>query len=178
MSGRRAYRAATCGLALALMLVSPFRAVAQEDRQSSFLTDIAKRVAMDPTTYMPAVIAYDATRRDWRTSQPFFEHGFLERNPRFTMSGLPNDLPVSHGEGNRRIAAGVLVNLQVSLVNNLAENFIERVLVERHPEHRTLWRTLGWMERIAVASYASYRLSIEHYRQAQRNQELARQYGW
>ena len=178
MSRHRAHRATTCGLFAALILISPFRASAQEQKQPSIVMDIVKRVAIDPTTWAPGIIAYDATYRDWQTSQPLFQHGFYEHNPHFTASGLPNDVPMSHGAGNRRIAADALGNLGTSVVNNLTGNAIERVLVERYPEHRRLCRTLGWVERISFASYMSYRLSIEHFRQTQWNEQVARQQGW
>ena len=172
------HRATTCGLLVALISLSPLRASAQEQDQPSFLTDTVKRVVIDPTTYLPATISYDATYRDWQTSQPLFQHGFYERNPRYTVSGLPNDVPLSHGAGNRKILTDAMFNLGTSVTNNVTANIIERVLVERYPEHRKLWRTLGWVERISFASYMSYRLSIGHYRQAQWNEQVARQQGW
>ena len=178
MSRLRAHRATTCVLFVSLILLLPFRAWAQEQEQPSLLKDTVKRVVIDPTTYLPAIIAYDATYRDWRTSQPFFEHGFNEHNPHFTASGLPNDAPISYSAGNRRIATDALITLGTSAMTNVTGNIIERVLAERYPEHRKLWRALGWAGRISFASYMSYRLSIGHYRQAQSNEQLARQQGW
>ncbi len=180
MARRRAHRAATtCWLFLvALVLSVPSRVSAQEQHQPSLLGDIARKVVIDPTTYLPAIIAYDAMRQDWQTSQPFFQHGFNERNPRYTASGLPNDVPLSYGAGNRRVLTDALFNLGTSAVNNATGHIIERVLVERYPAHRRIWRALGWAERISFASYMSYRLSIEHYRQAGWNERVARQQGW
>ena len=134
-----------------------------------------KRVVFDPTTYVPAILGYHATYRDWQTSQPFFRNGYNERNPRFTTSGLPNDRPISHSDGNRKILVDALINFQTSAVNNLTQNVIEHVLIERYPEHRKLWRTLGWVERVGFASFTSYRWSADHYRQTTQNEMLEHQ---
>ncbi len=85
-------------LLVQVLLLTPWTAAAQDTGRSSFLVDVAKQVVLDPTTYAPSLIGYDATQRDWATSQPFFRNGYLERNPRFTVSGLPNDVAVSYGE--------------------------------------------------------------------------------
>ena len=106
------------------------------------------------------------------------EHGFREANERFTISGLANDVPVSYAEGQRIILADALVSLERSVVNNAAEQIIERILVQRFPNHRKLVRTLGWAQRISFASFKSYRLSIKHYRQANQNERLATQLGY
>ncbi len=137
--------------------------------------DVLTRVVLDPTTYAPAVIAYDATMRDWKSSQVFFENGYVERNPRFTFSGRPYDAPVGYGAGQRRIRGDAFRTFQVSLIHNVTENIIERTLVTRYPEHRKLFRVLGWVERIGASSYLAYVLSNQHYRQWKVNdQEAAR----
>ena len=152
--------------------------VSAQDQEPSAVADVMKRVVFDPTTYAPAVISYYATMRDWQTSQPFFERGATEMNARFTVSGRPNDTPVSYGDGNRRILRDALINLQVSAVTNVADQIVERMLVERYPNHRKLIRVLGWAQRISLSSYLSYRLSIQHFRQTQLNEQLAKQYGF
>ena len=162
----------------ALLLVSAVGAIAQDRAERSFAADVLTRVVLDPTTYAPAVLAYDATIRDWRTSQPFFQHGFYESNARFTISGLPNDVAVSSGAGQRIIRADTLETLKRSAVNNLAEQIIERVLVNKVPNHRKLVRVVGWAQRISFASFKAYRLSSTHYRQAGQNQRLAEQLGF
>lgn len=161
----------------ALLLLQPLCAIAQDRGDRPFTADVITRVLLDPTTYTPAVLGYDATMRDWRTSQPFFQHGFYERNARFTISGLPNDVAVSYGAGQRIIVADTLESLKRSAVNNLAEQMIERVLVNKYPNHRTLVRALGWVQRISFASFKAYRLSAKHYRQAGQNERLAEQLG-
>jgi hypothetical protein len=162
----------------ALLLCSAVSAIAQDRGERSFIADVLTRVVLDPTTYAPAALAYDATMRDWRTSQPFFQHGFYETNARFTVSGLPHDVAISYGAGQRIIRADALVSLRRSAVNNLAEQIFERVLVNKYPNHRKLVRAVGWAQRISFASFKAYRLSSTHYRQAGQNQRLARQLGF
>jgi hypothetical protein len=157
-------------------ILFPLTVSAQE--QPSLLGDTVKRVIFDPTTYAPAIIAYDGTMRDWNTSQPFFRNGYMERNERFTLTGLPNDLPVSYEVGRNRIFTDALVNLEMSVVNNVADQLFERMLMTRFPEHRKLVRALGWVERGAFASYMSYQLSAQHYRQAAANGQRAQQMGF
>jgi hypothetical protein len=171
-------RSTPCAGLVALILLLPLRASAQDPDQPSFLGDTFKRLILDPTTYAPAAIAYDSTMRDWNTSQPFFRNGYFEGNERFTVSGLPNDRPMSYDAGRQRILSDAFVNLQMSLANNAADQVFERVLLDRFPTHRKLVRTLGWIERSTFASYLSYRLSVMHYRQAAANQAYAQQMGF
>jgi len=160
--------------ALIGMLI-PLSVCAQE--QPSPVGDTVKRVIFDPTTYAPAIIAYDGTMRDWNTSQPFFRNGFMEHNERFTLTGRPNDVAMSYGDGQRRILTDALVTLQMSAINNVADQLFERMLITRFPEHRKLVRTFGWIERATFASYMSYQLSAQHYRQATMNAQRAQQMG-
>jgi hypothetical protein len=169
-------RAVVVLVAMMLLIALPTRVSAQE--QSSGFGDTVKRVVFDPTTYAPAAIAYDATMRDWNTSQPFFRNGYFERNARFTISGRPNDVPVSYSVGRTRIIGDALSNLQLSLVHNVADQIIERTLIERYPHRRKLIRTIGWIERIGFASAMSYYLSAQHYQQASDNAARAQQLGF
>jgi hypothetical protein len=107
----------------------------------------------------------------------FFQHGFMEQNRRFTMSGLPNDRPLGYHEGNRAILSMALANLQTSLVNNVSDRVFEEWLVAKYPDHRKLVKTLGWIERIGFASYLSYLRAGPHFQQWQRNQRLAAEMG-
>jgi hypothetical protein len=170
-------RQSVTALAIAVVLM-PALASAQESDGASAVGSIFKRVVLDPTTYAPAVIAYDGTMRDWNTSQPFFRHGFYERNERFTLSGLPNDRPLSYEAGQRRILNDAFVTLEMSLINNVSSQIFERVLIDRFPERRKLVRTLGWIERSAFASFMAYHLSAQHYQQAAANQAYAQQMGF
>ena len=157
--------------------VSVRNVAAQDAERPSFAGEITKQVLFDPTTYAPAIIAYDATVRDWNTSQLFFRNGFLERNPRFTISGFPYDRPLSYDAGHRRIAVDALTNLGSSVVHNVTERTLERMLIKRYPERHTLVRTLGWVERVAFGATMSYVLSSAHYRQANFNQARASELG-
>ncbi len=170
---RRSTASTLCAV-FVVVLAAP-AAFAQE--QPSLLGDTLKNVVLDPTTYAPAAIAYDATMRDWHSSQPFFRNGYLERNERFTISGRPNDMPVSYQVGRQRILQDAFLNLQVSVVTNVTSHIFEHTLADRFPKHRKLVRTLGWLQRIGLASYLSYRLSAAHYRQAEENQRRAAQLG-
>jgi hypothetical protein len=153
-------------------------AIAQEQGHPSFVGSMIKQVVLDPTTYAPSVIAYDATMRDWNTSQPFFSHGFMEHNSRFTISGRANDIPVPYAEGRSRILADAAANLGMSALNNVTGRVFERMLSDRYPEHRKIVRAVGWVERISFGVYMSYVLSKDHYRQAELNSMRAQQLGY
>lgn len=163
---------------LMMLVTSSVSAQDQDQDQASFLLDVVKKVTLDPTTYAPAIVSWKATRLDWQSSQVFFQHGWFEHNPGFTVGGRGNDIPVSEAAGNRQIFRDSLEVLQVSLVNNVSERVIERLLMPRYPNHRKLLRTIGWIERSAMASYWSYRLSAGHLRQWQKNERLAQQLGY
>ena len=151
---------------------------AQDQDHASFVPDVVKKVILDPTTYAPAIVSWKATRLDWQSSQVFFQRGWLERNPRFTVSGRGDDIAIGYAAGNRQIFADAIAALQVSMVNNVSERVIERLLMPRYPNHRKLLRTIGWIERSAIASYWSYRLSAGHLRQWQKNERLAQKLGF
>jgi hypothetical protein len=136
-----------------------------------------RQVIFDPTTYAPALISYESTKLDWDTSQVFFRNGYVEGNPRFTISGNPNDTPMSYRRGNRLILTDTLENLGGSLANNFLERTFEQMMIERFPNHPKLMKTLGWIERSAFASYWSYRLSANHFRQWQDNKRMAAELG-
>src|SRR5690242_7176158 len=92
-------------LLLAFVAASAGRAYAQDERTSdSFISlagDAIKSAALDPSTYVPAGLLYTSSRLDWNSSQPFFQHGAVEENPRYTLSGLPHSQPLSYEAGNR-----------------------------------------------------------------------------
>jgi hypothetical protein len=174
------HRFVICLLVVAGLSASP--ALAQgpfRDEVSSppLLSEVAKRVAWDPTTYAPTILVYTARQLDWNTSQPLFRLGYFETHPGYTRSGLSPDAPVSYAEGNRRIRRQTTILFGRSLANNAICAGIEHALITRAPQHRKLIRTLGWIERTAFASYWSYTLSIRHIEQWQRNQSMAREVG-
>ena len=171
-------RAAPCGLFISLLIMTPCVTVAQDQPRSNVVLDVTKAVVFDPTTYAPAILSYTSQRMDWKTSQPLFEQGWLEHNQRFTISGRPDDKPISFGAGNRQIMRMAFLHLQESVVNNATTQIFERVLAEKYPNHRKLFKTLGWAERIGFASYVSYLASVDHFKQSQRNIEIARAHGY
>ena len=108
----------------------------------------------------------------------FFQHGQLERNPQFTVSGFPDDVPISYAAGKRVIFRNSLEDLGASLINNVAARIVERTLVQRHPRREKLIRTLGWIERISFAVSLASVQSANHFRQWRENERLARDIGY
>jgi hypothetical protein len=158
-------------------LFTPNVAMAQDEGRSNVVLDLTKAVLFDPTTYAPATLSYTSQRMDWKTSQVLFNAGWVEHNARFTVSGRPDDKPISFADGNKQIRRDALAHLQESVVNNLSTQIFERVLAQKYPEHRKLLKTLGWVERITFSSYVGYLASASHFNQVQKNQEMAREYG-
>jgi len=162
---------------LLVALFAPSIARAQDDGRSNVVLDLTKAVLFDPTTYAPATLSYTSQRMDWKTSQTLFNAGWVEHNARFTVSGRPDDKPISFAAGNKQIRRDALAHLQESVVNNLSTQIFERVLAQKYPEHRKLFKVLGWVERISFSGYVSYMASVNHFQQVQRNQEMARKFG-
>jgi hypothetical protein len=52
--------------------------LAQGDEARPLVWDVARAVLVDPSTYAPALISYEAIRQDWKTSQILFANGWLE----------------------------------------------------------------------------------------------------
>ena len=165
-------------LLLSLMMLAPAVASAQSETDSNIFWDVTKAVVFDPTTYAPATLSYTSMKMDWSSSQTLFRHGWVEQNHRFTVSGRPNDVPLSYGDGNKKIRQMALLHLQESIINNAAANVFERVLANKYPQHRKLFKVLSWVERVAFASYVSYAASANHFKQTEKNRQLAAQYGY
>jgi hypothetical protein len=174
MSTRQLRAIASC--LLVCVLVVPCLASAQ-DREPSAVGHAFKMTFIDPTTYVPAILTYDGTMRDWNTSQAFFRNGFVEHNARFTVSGFANDRAVSYDVGRNQIIRDSLSVFAVSAVHNFTTRLIEQGLRDRYPEHRTMVSAIGWIERAAVGSVMAYQLSGPHYRQWKQNQQLSGQLG-
>ena len=166
------------GLIAALILLVVSAATAQDRTPPVSVRDVIRNVALDPTTYAPAIVAWEAMRLDWRSSQVFFERGWIEQNPRFTVSGRAGDIAIPYAAGNRLIVKDAFANLRVPLVNNVSERVVERLLQTRYPNHRRLLRAAGWAERLTMASILSYRRSAEHFRQWKDNERRAQQLGF
>jgi hypothetical protein len=166
-------------LLVTVMILAAAGSMSAQDRdRGSFLSDVAKKVILDPTTYAPAVVVWTATRLDWQSSQVFFQHGWSENNPRFTVSGGSDDTPISYGAGNCQIASDSIALLEFSLINNVSTRVTERLLVRPYPNHRKLLRAVGWVERSVVASYWSRRLSAGHLGMWRRNIRTAHRLGY
>jgi hypothetical protein len=155
-----------------------FVSAQENSKDSSAVADVIKGVVFDPTTYAPALISYDATLKDWNTSQPFFQNGYVERNSRFTLTGLSNDRPVSYVVGRNQIMKDTLTTLGVSAVQNATSRIVEQALMAKYPNHRKMVKTIGWIQRIGIASVMTYKLSAPHYRQAGINAQQARELGF
>jgi hypothetical protein len=169
---------ALCGVFItSLFFLTPHVASAQE-RRPHIVWDVAKSVLFDPTTYAPASLSYTSQRMDWKTSQALFQQGWLEHNHLFTVSGRPDDKPIGYAAGNKQIRKMAIAHLQESVVNNLSAQLFERVLTDKYPQHRKLFKALSWAERIGFASYVSYLASVNHFKQSQRNVDMAREYGY
>lgn len=167
-----------CVVFVAMTLSWTSFASAQDTPAQQFVS-VFKSVVLDPTTYVPAAMTYGAMRLDWQSSQVFFQHGFVEHNSRYTVSGFGDSAAISHRVGNRRIATDSLaVLLQMSVIHNVTERVIERALARRYPNHQKAVRIAGMVERIAGASILSIVLSAGHARQWQKNERLARQLGF
>jgi hypothetical protein len=162
---------------LSIVCLAPFTASAQSENKPNIVLSVAKSVLFDPTTYAPATLSYASQRMDWNTSQALFSAGWVEHNARYTVSGRPDDTPISYAAGNRQIRRDALAHLQESVVNNLSAQIFERTLTQKYPQHRTLFRAVSWVERISFSAYVGYLASAGHFRQVQRNQDMARQYG-
>jgi hypothetical protein len=130
-----------------------------EGAQRPVLAEVFTRVLKDPTTFALPPIVYTAHRLDWDSSQQLFAHGYLEANPKFTLTGEINDVPISHAAGKRRILRYSAETIGRSVLNNSICAIDQAPLDDRAPQHRKLIRTLGWIERGFATAYWSYRLT-------------------
>jgi hypothetical protein len=143
-----------------------------EGGQRSVLGEVFTRVLKDPTTYALPPIVYSAHRLDWDSSQKLFAHGYLEANPKFTLTGRVDDVPISHAAGKRRILRYSAGTIGRSILNNGICALVERRLIDRAPHRRKLIRTLGWIERGFATAYWSYRLTHNQVGQWQDNERV------
>ena len=152
-------------------------ASAQDAPRSRAASDVPRKVFLDPTTVAPMLVSFELRQLDWKSSQVFFRHGWLEQNPDFTRRGIPNDDPIGYAAGRRKDLELAAVELPISLVHNVAERALEQRMIDRYPSHRRLWHVLGWIERVSFASYRASLVST-HYAQWQHNERLARELGY
>ena len=158
--------AKTFALTITVLLVAS-TAHAQEGAGS-----IVKKVALDPTTYAPALIMRYAARADWRTSQPLFALGAGEMNARFTVNGISGGLPISASAGYHKIDKIALRVALDSAMHNAASHFVEAQLLKAHPDNRKLIKAAGIVERIAVGSTIAYMQSSRHFKQVGINERM------
>ena len=165
-------------MAIALLVALASPASAQEQAPAPLLTGVVKAVILDPTTYAPAIVAWEATRLDWRSSQVFFQLGWTEHNARFTTSGLGDDTAIGYAAGNRKIAMDALANLRLSVVNNFSSRLVERLLIRRYPTRARSFVPSAGSSESRSRRYWTHRLSADHFRQWQENERRARQFGY
>jgi hypothetical protein len=166
---------------LLALVIAVHPAVAQSqfgdaDRPSP-VADVAKQVLTDPTTYVPVSLLYVSTQLDWNSSQPLFQLGYFEDNPRYTQTGRPHDTPMSYGAGNHKLLMQSLAILPSSMANNAINRVVQRGLTARFPNSRKLWSVLAWTERAAFASCTSYVISSPHFEQWKKNQQMIKAQG-
>ncbi len=147
-----------------------------QDTVGQLLKDAGKDIILDPTTYIPNGVYFTAKKLDWDSSQVFFRNGYVEENSDYTISGKAKDIPISYSAGNRRIFMKTLPILGSSVLNNAAVSISERILIHYYPNHRKLIKSIGWIEKIASASYYGYKYS-NSFSQWQTNKDLSRQLG-
>ena len=164
-------------IVVALMMLVASWVSAQDQDHSAIVADLLKRVIFDPTTYVPAVVASEATHLDWRSSQIFFKNESREHHPRFTVSRRAGYGAIDYVAGNRQITTDAIANREFSFVNKVTDRVMDRVLLRGYPKHRKLVRAFGWIERSAVTSYLSHRRSAGEFRQMQENRRRMRQFG-
>ena len=148
-----------------------------EDRPSAGWS-VVRQVVFDPTTYSPAIVSHAAERLDWKSSQVFFAHGYVEHTPQFTVSGRADDIPIGYAAGNRVILGNTLKDLGSSALNNAGVAIVEQLLLNRYPNHPKLIRALGWVQRISFAVGLATVQSANHFRQWRQNERLARELGY
>ena len=170
-------KAVFSSLLCVILLTSFSREALAQNQIGKFIKDTAKEVALDPTTYAPFGTSWLGKQVDWNSSQVFFRNGYVEANPDFTVSRLPNDKPISHSDGNLKLIKISLPVLQLSLINNTAASIVERLLIRQYPNREKLVKIIGWAEKIAVNSYFAYTYSHRNFSQWQTNKIMARELG-
>lgn len=119
---------------------------------------VLKKVALDPTTWVPAATYYAAEMQDWNTSQPFFQHGWHEWNKGFTQEGVNNGTAVSYSRGMTimRKRAGLM------LAGSIANNVWSQKAFVNH-------KKLSVAERLLFNGIVGFYLSRSHFVQASDN---------
>jgi len=142
-----------------------------QDRLS--LSQLTKEVVTDKTTYVFAGLFWTATQGDWVSSQNWFRNGYVERNPDFTISGKPCDLPVSFGAGNRKIVLFTAQIIGTTMLTNTGIRVGEHFLNKQYPGHKRLVAALGWIGRIGYGVILTKNNTVPHIVQWQKNTRAA-----
>jgi hypothetical protein len=140
--------------------------------------NVITTVLRDPVAYAPAAAKYVSMQLDWNSSQPFFRHGFIERNKSFTVSGQPFDTPLAYAAGNRKIAVHTGVMFGQWFAINVAERSLEQFLIRRYESHRKTVLVAGRVARVMGASFLTYTAANGHVRQWRTNERMAKERGF
>lgn len=113
---------------------------------------LTRQVLTDPTTWAPVALFWTAAEGDWNSSYNLFRSGkYIEKNPRFTLSGKSPDTPIGFWVGARKNAAFTAQELGWSVVSNAGIRVSERFLNKLYPRHQRFVTILGWTARITCA---------------------------
>ena len=86
------------GVVLGMMLAAAPSPAAAQDKPRLLVWDIARSVLIDPTTYAPVVLSYEAQRLDWRTSRVLLDHmSYLASAEHFRQAGKNRQLARANG---------------------------------------------------------------------------------
>lgn len=172
--------AKTFGIVVAAILIVSSAALAQEaetrqDRhpfRSAFVSSL-----LDPTSVVPPVLFKKWTDDDWRKSQKLFGAGMVEANPLFTVSGKPNDTPISYAAGRRKINLQTMQVAAMTYGIDLSLRSLDNLAQRQDPQNR---RALKWgffAARMATKAYLVHKLANPHRVQAGKNEQMALELG-
>lgn len=151
----------------------------QDEKYRLKVGRLLKKTFLDPTTYAPAGLYFTAAKLDWDSSRPFFIHGWKESNPNYTISGKPNDWPISHAAGNRKmIFRETLPLLGISALTNFGLNALEDIATHRDPKRKKFNKFIFTVTKIGLAGFSSYIWSKPNFHQWQKNRRIARELGY
>ena len=137
-----------------------------------------KGVIFDPTTYASSCYRLLCDDERLEHVSTVLSEWLSEHNARFTVTGRPDDRAINYVAGRAQIlkdAAAAAWAWRGS--RNATSRVVEHALLSRYPDHRKVVTTIGWIQRISVASLMSYRLSADHFRQADTNTQRAVELG-
>ena len=125
--------------------------------------DTLKKSALDGMTYVTPALLAVSSFGDWNSSQRWFKAGYRETNYRLTISGKPNDIPVSYGEGRKIIIVDTIKIAGWSFAINAGSRGLERVLVRHFPDKKREVKIFTRVARTAASGYAAWYFSKDHF---------------